>query len=53
MREVQTFKSKSITIHSDPPVSIDADGEYIGSTPLELAIAPQQIQVLVWNKLMM
>lgn len=53
MREVQTFKSKSITIHSDPPVSIDADGEYIGSTPLELAIAPQQIQVLVWTKLMM
>lgn len=48
MREVQTFTASTITIQSEPPVFIDADGEYIGTTPLELAILPQQIQVLLW-----
>lgn len=49
MREVQTFRAKHISIQSNPPVYIDADGEFIGTTPLDMSIAPQQIQVLMWT----
>lgn len=49
MREVQTFRGKEINITSNPPVHMDADGEFIGQTPLRFRIASQQIQVLKWH----
>lgn len=48
MREVRTFSGKQIQISSAPEVHIDADGEYIGTTPLHCVIADKQIQVLKW-----
>lgn len=48
MREVKTYTGKTISIHSEPPVFIDADGEYIGTTPLTFRIAERQVRVLKW-----
>lgn len=48
MQEVRTFTGKRMHIESTPPVAIDVDGEYIGSTPLTLSIHSAQVRVLCW-----
>jgi len=35
----------SITINADPPAEVEAEGELEGSTPLEVTIIPQALQV--------
>lgn len=48
MEEVKTFRGKVITIESNPNVFFDADGEYIGSTPIQLSIMDKKLQILKW-----
>jgi len=49
MQEVKTFRAKNIQILSTPPVYVDADGEFIGNTPLSLSLAKGKVQVLQWK----
>lgn len=49
MQEVQTFKGKIIEMNSNPPVHMDADGEYLGQTPLRFQVASEQINVIKWR----
>lgn len=49
MREVKTYTGRMISIHSNPPVCIDSDGEYVGVTPLQCTIAEKQVKVLIWQ----
>jgi len=43
--EVHTFTGKKVTIHSNPPVLIETDGENCGETPVEIGIFPLAIHV--------
>jgi diacylglycerol kinase (ATP) len=46
VKTVNTFRGKTIKIDSQPPVYLDADGEYLGTTPVTIEIIPKAIQVL-------
>ncbi len=48
MKEVKTFRGKEIKIESTPPVFIDADGEYLGTTAIQINIVNKGIQILRW-----
>lgn len=39
-------EGRRITLHSDPPLLIHADGEIIGETPLSIEICPESLAVL-------
>ena len=44
--KVDGFKCKKIAINSQTPVSLEADGETLGTTPLELNILPSAVNVI-------
>ncbi len=48
MKEVKTFRGKEIKIESTPYVFIDADGEYLGTTPIALSISDKKLNILQW-----
>jgi diacylglycerol kinase (ATP) len=45
-KEVKTFQGSMVTIHSESPVFIHADGEIIGYTPLNMGVYSKALQVL-------
>ncbi|MBC8047628.1 MAG: diacylglycerol kinase family lipid kinase [Fimbriimonadaceae bacterium] len=49
MKEVKTFRGKEISIESKPNVFIDADGEYLGTTAIQISIANNKLQILKWR----
>ena len=49
MKEVKTFRGKEIKIESIPHVFIDADGEYLGITPLTISIINKKINIIHWK----
>jgi YegS/Rv2252/BmrU family lipid kinase len=44
---VQQFKGKSIRIESDPIAPVECDGDVVGVTPVEMAVVPAAIQLMV------
>ena len=48
MKKVKTFRGKEIIIESAPNVFIDADGEYLGTTPITITLASNKLQILKW-----
>jgi YegS/Rv2252/BmrU family lipid kinase len=44
--KIDGYKGKNIIIRSQPPVGLEADGESLGSTPLELNILPAAVNVV-------
>ena len=44
--DVKFFRTKKISINSDPPSDMDMDGELFGSTPAVLTICPQAVQII-------
>lgn len=45
---MKTFRGKEIIIESAPNVFIDADGEYLGTTPITITLASNKLQILKW-----
>lgn len=46
LKSVNTFRGKEININSEPPIYLDADGEFLGTTPVTISLIPKAIQVL-------
>jgi YegS/Rv2252/BmrU family lipid kinase len=44
--KIDGYKGKNIVIRSQPPVGLEADGETLGHTPLELNILPSAVNVV-------
>jgi diacylglycerol kinase (ATP) len=44
--KVETFQAASISVESDPPLRLMADGELIGFTPLRLKVLPAELTIL-------
>ncbi|MBK6815710.1 MAG: diacylglycerol kinase family lipid kinase [Saprospiraceae bacterium] len=49
MAAVKTFQAKEIVIHTAKPIRVEADGEYLGFTPVNIRIIPDCISILVWK----
>jgi len=45
--KVRYFTARSLAVESDPPIEVQADGDFIGNTPAEFQIRPQALRVLV------
>ena len=45
-KEVKTFTGTEISIQSDSPIYVHADGEQIGFTPLNIHLQPKALQVI-------
>jgi len=45
--KVLGYQGKSIAISSKPPLSLEVDGESLGTSPFTFSIAPQNIRVIV------
>lgn len=43
--ETRCFQFKTLSIASDIPIEIQADGEFIGTTPCEISVAPKSLWV--------
>lgn len=43
------WQAKTITLESDPPQSIECDGEMIEDTPVTVSVIPQALRVIVPN----
>jgi diacylglycerol kinase (ATP) len=46
-KKVRAFRTDSLEISGPSPVSCEADGESIGSTPVKLGVLPRHLQVIV------
>jgi diacylglycerol kinase (ATP) len=44
---VEMLRTKSLRLESDEPLSLYADGEYLGETPIELVVRPGALSVCV------
>ena len=44
--KIDGYKAKNIIITSQPPIGLEADGESLGNTPLELNILPAAVNVV-------
>jgi diacylglycerol kinase (ATP) len=44
---VDLIQAASISVESDPPLRLMADGELIGLTPLRLRVLPAELDILV------
>jgi len=44
--KVETFKGSFLKIYSDPPISLEADGESLGNSPFEFEIIPRGLKVI-------
>ncbi len=47
MKEVEYWKAKRVRIQTDPVMDLYADGEFVCSTPVELAVEREALQVIV------
>jgi len=41
------FTARSVAVEADPPLGVEADGELIGHTPVQLEVMPKALRVLV------
>lgn len=44
---VKIFRTTNLSISTDPPMKIYADGEYVGNTPKQIQILPKRLKVIV------
>lgn len=44
---MQFVRGKRFQVRSDPPVFVQADGDIIGKTPLEIRVAPMAAEFLI------
>jgi diacylglycerol kinase (ATP) len=44
---VSYFRASKITVHSDPPLLVQVDGDTIGSTPMTFSVRPRALKVIV------
>ncbi len=49
MEQVKTFQASQIDIESDEQVFVEADGEYLGTTPISISILPDALRILRWK----
>jgi len=47
IREVDYFPAARIRVETDRPLGVYADGEYVASTPIEIGIAREALQVII------
>ena len=47
MKEVAYWKASRVRIQTDPGMDLYADGEYVCSTPVELAVKREALKVIV------
>ena len=45
LEQLHVFRSSAVSIETESPQPIFADGEYIGETPCEIAVAPRVLKV--------
>ncbi|MBN2174566.1 MAG: diacylglycerol kinase family lipid kinase [Bacteroidales bacterium] len=48
--KVITFKGKTFSIHSDPEISLEVDGESLGHSPFKFEIIPLGLKMVIGNK---
>jgi diacylglycerol kinase (ATP) len=41
------FQAREITIHADPPIAVQIDGDPSGSTPISMSVMPEAMRVIV------
>jgi YegS/Rv2252/BmrU family lipid kinase len=46
-RAVQHFTAETVRIETDPPVTVQADGQIVGTTPAEFSLQPRALSVAV------
>ena len=51
MRQVKTFRGKSIVINSNPEVYMEADGESLGHSPFRFGIVPKSLKVIIGKEM--
>lgn len=44
---LQHFPAKDIKVRIDPPQPVQADGELMGETPVEITVVPQAVRVII------
>lgn len=47
IKEVEYFETERITVQTETPLEVYADGEFICQTPVELTVAPRAIRVVL------
>ena len=47
IREVDYFPAARIRVDTDHPLDVYADGEHVGRTPVEIAVAPKALRVII------
>jgi diacylglycerol kinase (ATP) len=45
--EVESFQSESLTLETESPLDVYADGEYVCQTPIEITVAPRALPLIV------
>lgn len=45
--EIQHWQVKQVKILSDPPQTVQVDGDYLGTTPVEMCCLPQSLRIVV------
>jgi len=50
IKKVDFFRTKSFWIKSHKPMPVEADGEFLGYTPVQIEIIPQSLQMIVNQK---
>lgn len=48
-KEVRTLKGKEVSVKSEHPVSVHADGEAVGQTPVQITVSPHAWQMIKTN----
>jgi diacylglycerol kinase family enzyme len=46
----QRWQAREVTLITDPPLTVQGDGELIGQTPVTARVVPQALRVLVPNR---
>ncbi|MFC1730707.1 diacylglycerol/lipid kinase family protein [candidate division KSB1 bacterium] len=44
---VNTYTAKSVKVHSDPKTLLEADGEFLGHSPISFRIIPKSLKVII------
>ncbi len=47
MKQVKTYRAKTVEIESNPPLYLETDGESLGHTPMKFDVIPLGIKVVV------
>jgi diacylglycerol kinase (ATP) len=45
--KLRYFTARSVGVEADPPLEVAADGELIGTTPVQFEIVPQALKILI------